>query len=97
MQEIGKFVVILGVFLVVVGRDSLAVPGSFRLGGQTPGRHLSAKGKFLFLFSGRHLHSGQHRSHALELVVPAVRRDVQACNDPAVSVHGQMLGAWRKA
>ena len=50
----------------------LAVPRSFRLGRQTPGRHRSAEGKFLVLLSGRHLHRRQHCSHALELVVPAV-------------------------
>src|ERR1700692_1353902 len=52
--------------------NPLAVPRSFRLGGQTPGRHRSAEGKFLVLLSGRHLHCRQHYSHALELVVPAV-------------------------
>ena len=57
MQEIGKLVVIVGILLVVAGVILWRFPESFWLGGQTPWGHFSAKGKFLFLFSGRHLHS----------------------------------------
>jgi hypothetical protein len=50
----------------------LAVPESLRLAGQTPGRHFRAEGKFLFLLSGHDLHFGQHRPHAIELVVQTI-------------------------
>jgi len=51
----------------------LALPESFWLGGQTPWRHFGAERKFLFLFSGRHLHPRQYLDYPFELVIQALR------------------------
>jgi hypothetical protein len=52
----------------------LALSEFFWLGRQTPWRHFDAEGKFLFLFSSRHLHPHQYRHHAFELVIQALSR-----------------------
>lgn len=50
MQEIGKFVVILGVFLVVVGMILWRFPGLFGWVGKLPGDISVQKGNFSFYF-----------------------------------------------
>jgi hypothetical protein len=50
MQEIGKFVVILGVFLVVVGMILWRFPGLFGWVGKLPGDVSVQKGNFSFYF-----------------------------------------------
>ena len=50
MQEIGKFVVILGVFLVVVGVILWRFPGLFAWVGKLPGDIAVQKGNFSFYF-----------------------------------------------
>jgi hypothetical protein len=50
MQEIGKFVVILGVFLVVVGLILWRFPGLFGWVGKLPGDIAVQKGNFSFYF-----------------------------------------------
>jgi hypothetical protein len=50
MQEIGKFVVILGMFLVVVGLILWRFPGLFAWVGKLPGDIAVRKGNFSFYF-----------------------------------------------
>jgi hypothetical protein len=50
MQEIGKFVVILGGFLVVVGVILWRFPGLFAWVGKLPGDIAVRKGNFSFYF-----------------------------------------------
>ena len=50
MQEIGKFVVILGVFLVVVGVILWRFPALFGWVGKLPGDIAVQKGNFSFYF-----------------------------------------------
>ena len=50
MQEIGKFVVILGVLLVVVGVLLWRFPGLFAWVGKLPGDIAVQKGNFSFYF-----------------------------------------------
>ena len=50
MQEIGKFVVILGVFLVVVGVILWRFPSLFGWVGKLPGDISLQKGNFSFYF-----------------------------------------------
>ena len=50
MQEIGKFVVILGVFLVVVGVILWRFPGLFGWVCKLPGDIVVQKGNFSFYF-----------------------------------------------
>ena len=50
MQEIGKFVVILGVFLVVAGVILWRFPGLFAWVGKLPGDIAVQKGNFSFYF-----------------------------------------------
>jgi hypothetical protein len=50
MQEIGKFVVILGVFLVVVGVILWRFPGLFAWVGKLPGDIAVQKENFSFYF-----------------------------------------------
>jgi hypothetical protein len=50
MQEIGKFVVILGIFLVVVGLILWRFPGLFAWVGKLPGDIAVQKGNFSFYF-----------------------------------------------
>ena len=50
MQEIGKFVVILGIFLVVVGLILWRFPGLFAWVGKLPGDIAVQKENFSFYF-----------------------------------------------
>jgi hypothetical protein len=50
MQEIGKFVVILGIFLVVVGLILWRFPGLFAWVGKLPGDIAVRKGNLSFYF-----------------------------------------------